>query len=233
MGVSTRLRKFEIHPIWSALSLIPSSLYIMSISCNLQFFTIADSRLEIYVPDTVAIQQQYSTNKNAAYWAQVWPASAGMCNFLQKYPQYIEDKRVLELAAGLGLPGLYAAGIAKQVTITDREEPAVQCIRQSIAHLQLSNTTTVSMDWKAAVHAPLPEVLLLSDVNYEPAVFDELLMVLEHFLQHKATIIISTPQRLVAKPFINSVLPYCIRQWNCRVLLNDRETEVSVFVLEK
>lgn len=87
------------------------------------------------------------------------------------------------------------------------------------------------MDWKDAVQLPLPDTLLLSDVNYEPKVFDELLKVSEHFLSNNVTIIISTPQRLVAKPFINRLLLYCHLQWSCNVLLNGKETGVSVFVL--
>lgn len=204
----------------------------MPLSLHLHSFTIANTQLEIYIPDTGAVQQAYSNNKDAAYWAQVWPASLGLCNFLQEHPHYIKDKNILELAAGLGLPGLYAAAIAKQVTITDREEQAVICIQQSIIHLQLKHTMAMAMDWKDAMQGPLPDVLLLSDVNYEPSVFDELLHVLEYFLQHKVTIIISTPQRLAAKQFINSLLPYSSQQWNGEVVWNGKATGVSVFVLE-
>jgi predicted nicotinamide N-methyase len=199
---------------------------------HLQPFLLSNTQLEIYIPDAEDVQQVYSNTKGAAYWAQVWPASVGLCNFLQEHPHYIEGKNILELAAGLGLPGLYAAATAKQVTITDREEQAVACIQQSISHLQLKNTMAAAMDWKNAMQAPLPDVLLLSDVNYEPAVFDELLNVLEYFLQHRATIIISTPQRLVAKQFINRLLPYCSQQWNSEVVLNSSATGVSVFVLK-
>ena len=204
----------------------------MPLPPHLQPFSLSGTQLEIYIPDADAVQKTYSNNKDAAYWAQVWPASIGLCNFLQEHPLYIERKNILELAAGLGLPGLYAAAIAKQVTITDREGEAIACIQQSITHLQLKNARAVAMNWKDAVQAPLPDVVLLSDVNYEPAVFDELLHVLEYFLQHKVTIIISTPQRLVAKQFVNRLLPYCSQQWNREVVLNGSETGVSVFVLE-
>jgi len=204
----------------------------MSLPLHLQPFTIANTQLEIYIPDAEAVQKTYSNNQDTAYWTQVWPSSAGLCNFLKEHPHYIEGKNVLELAAGLGLPGLYAAATARQVTITDREEQAVACIQQSIAHLQLKNTMAATMDWKNAVQAPFPDLILLSDVNYEPAVFDELLHVIEDFLQNKVTIIISTPQRLVAKQFINSLLSYSTQQWNGEVVWNGKETGVSVFVLE-
>ena len=204
----------------------------MSLPLHLQPFSLSGKQLEIYIPDAEAVQKTYSNNKDAAYWAQVWPASIGLCDFLQEHSHHIEGKNILEMAAGLGLPGLYAAATAKQVTITDREEQAVACIQQSISHLQLKNARAAAMEWKDAVQAPLPKVVLLSDVNYEPAVFDELLHVLEYFLQHKVTIIISTPQRLVAKQFVNRLLPYCSQQWNREVVWNGKETGVSVFVLE-
>lgn len=204
----------------------------MSMPHSLQSFTISDQQLEIYVPDHAMVQQHYHNNKEAAYWAQIWPASIGLCQFLQQHPEYINGKNILELAAGLGLAGIYAAGIAKQVHITDIEPQAVDCVQHSIKHLQLTNVSCAAMDWKDAVNTLLPDVLLLSDVNYEPAVFEELQQVLEYFLQNKVTIIISTPQRLVAKEFINRLLPYCKRQWNTDVLLNEKETAVSVLLLE-
>ncbi len=199
----------------------------------MQLFTIGDTQLEIYVPDKAAIQETYGAAVKDAYWAQVWPAAWGLCFFLQKHPQYIRNKTVLELAAGLGLPGLFASRQAKQVCITDREQQAMYYVEETARHQGLLNVTTAVMDWKAATKAPRPDTLLLSDVNYDPAVFPELQLLVEHFLQHATTIIISTPQRLVAKSFINRVLPFTTLQWSRTVLLNEKETGVSVFVLEK
>lgn len=150
---------------------------------------------------------------------------------MQQHPQYIAAKNILELAAGLGLPGLYTASFANKVTITDREALASEYVQQSAHHLQLLNVYTGTLDWKDADKEPLPDTVLLSDVNYEPEVFEELLQVLKYFLQHKVTIIISTPQRLIAKQFINALLPYCNTQWNTDVELNSKTTAVSVFVL--
>lgn len=205
----------------------------MALPFALQSFSINDIHLQIFVPQAKAVQQLYADNKHQSFWAQVWPASVGLCLFLQQHPHCISNKTVLELAAGLGLPGLYAARSAKQVCITDREQQAVDCVQQSAIHLQLLNVTAISMDWNEAMRTPLPQVLLLSDVNYEPAVFEELQRVLHYFLQQKVTIIISTPQRLMAKQFINALLPYCVMQWNNNVAFNDKENWVSVFVLEQ
>ncbi|WP_460683934.1 class I SAM-dependent methyltransferase [Niabella aquatica] len=189
--------------------------------------------MELYVPDADAIRRYYADNKSGAYWAQIWPAAIGLCRFLNRYPEYILDKKVLELAAGVGLPGLFAARQAKKITITDKEPLAEAFIAASAAHLQLPNVTAATLDWTEAPKAELPDVILLSDVNYESSVFEELQKVIEYFLAHHTTVIVSTPQRLVAKPFVISLLPYCIFQWNDTVLLHSTETGVSIFVLQE
>ncbi|MBO9591525.1 MAG: methyltransferase [Niabella sp.] len=194
-------------------------------------FLIGDRRLEIFMPPPDVVQQAYIHNKNAAYWAQVWPAAVGLCIFLQQHPQYITGQKVLELAAGLGLPGLYAASLARRVTISDKEALAGSYVKRSATHLQLNNVTVEALDWKDAIAQPLPDVVLLSDVNYAPEVFAELKKVIGHFLQQAVTVIISTPQRLVAKPFITTLLPYAAVQWSTAVALDNREADVSVFVL--
>src|SRR5690606_2088500 len=143
----------------------------------------------------------------------------------------IRNKHALELAAGLGLAGLFAASLAKQIVITDKEPVAEIFVKQSAQHLGLTNATAKTMNWNDATKEPLPTVVLLIDVNYEPAVFAALKQVLQFFLDQKVPVIISTPQRLVAKAFISSLLPYCMQQENYTIGLDEKETEVSVFVL--
>lgn len=205
----------------------------MALSFIKKAFHIGDDTLAVFVPDPVLVQQQYQQTPDAGYWAKVWPASIALCRFLQEHPYWVTGKTVLELAAGLGLPGLYAARMARQVISTDREPQAAAYVQQSAAALQLDNLVATTLNWSDAAAVPSPDVLLLSDVNYEPAVFAELQQVLKTFLYRQIPVIISTPQRLVAKQFINSLLSYSSIQWSCTVSLNGADTENNVFVLEK
>ena len=189
--------------------------------------------MELYIPDAHAVQQFYINNKDQAYWAKVWPASVGLCIFLQQNIGIIKNKNVLELAAGLGLPGLSIATNAGRVTITDKEPLAKTFVQQSAKYLQLKNVTARTLSWQQSISEPLPDVVLLSDVNYEPEVFEELWQVIQYFLNNNITVIISTPQRLVAKDFIARLLPFVAQQWNDNIELDNRETSVSVFVLTK
>lgn len=204
----------------------------MPIPGKLETFLLSNTSLEIYVPEELLIQQLYQHNRTDAYWAKVWPASVALCLFLQQHPYLIRDQKILELAGGLGLSGLYASFLAQQVTITDKEPLAATFVQQSALHLGLKNVASKALNWKDSIKEALPDVVLLSDVNYEPAVFNELKQVLHFFLSNNVTVIISTPQRLVAKPFIVELLPYSHLQWNSTVLLQQKETAVSVFVLK-
>ena len=199
---------------------------------TLQSFTFGHQSLNIFVPDTVLIQKEYH-HQHVPYWAQVWHAAVGLCIFLQEHPEYIKNKTVLELGAGLGLPGIVAAATAKQVCISDKSAEAMAIVEKSVLHHQLNNVSCKVIEWDIIENITIPEVVLLSDINYEPDAFAALLMMISHLLENSCTIILSTPQRLMAKTFIEQVLVNCINQATIPVLLRKKQKDISVFVLVK
>jgi predicted nicotinamide N-methyase len=208
----------------------------MSHPAILQKFLINTRSIEIFVPDPVLIAEAYKNKKvssTSLYWAKVWPSAVGLCIFLQDNLHYIQDKNVLELAAGPGLPGIFLAPFAQQVCISDIEPQAVALMQQSVLHHQLKNISCRVIDWKHLQDVSMPEVVLLSDINYEPAQFEQLLQVIHYFLDKQCTIVLSTPHRLMAKEFINQLLIFCKQQTAIEVELEMRNTSISVFVLKK
>jgi predicted nicotinamide N-methyase len=78
----------------------------------------------------------------------------------------------------------------------------------------------------------MPQVLLLSDVNYEPAAFDQLLAGIQHARQLGAEVWLSTPQRLSAIPFVEALLPATTLHLQQAVQLpGEVETMVSILHL--
>ena len=206
----------------------------MHFSPLLQTFFINDKAIEIFVPNTLLLKETHnSKNVTSLYWTKVWPSAIGLCIFLQNNLHYIKNKKVLELAAGPGLPGIFCAAYARQVCISDIEPQAVVLIHRSAMHHQLENVNCSVIDWNDLKDVPLPEVLLLSDINYEPSQFEQLLSVIRFFLDNGCTIILSTPQRLMAKSFINQLLLFCKEQAETEVQMEGQKTTVSVFVLKK
>lgn len=200
----------------------------MPVNASVQSYFINRQRVNLFVPvNPVQLKYVYSP-----YWAKVWPAALGLCYFLDANPVYIKNKAVKELAAGLGLPTLFVAKQALKVYCSDIEPAAVDLIKQSVLYNGFTNVRCYVKSWNDFYGDMNPETLLLSDVNYEPEQFEKLHEMLHYYLGHRCTIIISTPQRLMAKTFIEKLLPYCIQQEEVMVEQEGKEVAVSVFVLK-
>lgn len=192
-----------------------------------QTFDIGDRTHRLWVPDPDAIAHHYRDNKQAAYWARVWPAAIGLSWFLKDHPDYITGRNVLELGAGMGLPGISIADKAREIRITDIEPLAIPYIRRSAAgraHVQAQ-----TMDWRKPRETALPETLLFSDVNYDPAVFDELEALLRHYIERGTQVLLSTPQRLVARDFISRLTSFYTHTVTYPIDHGNQQTQVSVF----
>lgn len=211
----------------------------MAASLELQHFIRPGYSIDLFVPHAQEVQQTYLRQKQAGeephfpYWAKIWPASIAMSDFIQQHPETVQHKTVLELAAGLGMPGLLAARYAKTVCCSDYLQAAVDAMAASAAQTGLSNITCSLLNWHQLPDNIETEVLLMSDVNYDTAEFDQLYKVLMRFLKRGTSILLATPQRLMAKPFIESLLPFCISQSEMMVDHQNQQTAVSILQLQQ
>lgn len=209
----------------------------MKYELELQSIVIGDTTIKLFVPMADSVKQVYQAQREAdstipfPYWARVWPAALALSTFLQKEPHYIIGKTVLELAAGVGLPSLLAARYASTVCCSDYLPETLDVVQRSIALNGAANISTRLLDWHRLPADLTPEVLLLSDINYDPREFDVLYGVFTRFLHSGTLMLLSTPQRLMAKPFIERLLPWCIHQEELPVLNSGEVTPVSVLVL--
>ena len=206
---------------------------------QLQMFTFGQHRISVYVPHLSAVQQAYEQGKKKnvqtplPYWAQVWPAALALGEFIHQHPDYIHNKTVLELAAGLGLPSLIAAHFAQHVTCSDYIEEAVQVVQQSAQYNGLHNLRCRTLNWHHLPRDLAADVLLLSDVNYDPPEFEILYKIIKGFVERGTIVIISTPQRLMAKDFISRLLPWCTLQHQADVQHNGSAVPITIMILQK
>jgi len=211
---------------------------ISGFSTHTSKFTFGNQTIQLVMPDAASIQQRYTTLSSRSeplifpFWSKVWPSAVGLCEYLEQHPHYIKDKNILELAAGLGLPSVLSSIYAKRVHCTDIIQEAVEFAQQSAVANSFSNMHCSVLDWNDAAALDY-DTLLLSDVNYNSAQFDTLYKVVHSFLNSGLTVIISTPQRLMAKPFVEFLLPFCIDSDECIVEDEQNETAVSILVLKK
>jgi predicted nicotinamide N-methyase len=167
------------------------------------------------------------------YWAKVWPSSIALLNVLKAHPHLIKDKHVLEIGAGIGLPSLMMAGITKSIQVSDYDKEAIELLRKNIEHLELENAEALKLDWNALPEAIHPEVLILSDVNYDTTQFDALISLIEKFILQGSTVILSTPQRIMASTFVLALSIFIIADYLELVDENGVNQEISILVLSK
>lgn len=209
----------------------------ISLPLQLQTVSLGEYCLQLYIPDPQGVKAYYRLQKekdiNAPfpYWAKLWPAALAMGTFLLQHPQYITGKKVLELAAGLSLPSLIAARYAQEVCCSDYIPEAVAIAQKSAHYNGLMNISGTILNWCNLPESLSADILLLSDINYDPEAFDLLYGVLITFLEKSTTIILTTPQRLMAKPFVERLLPWCVHQQEIAVP-HEEQTLISLLVLK-
>jgi predicted nicotinamide N-methyase len=206
----------------------------MAFSLSLKHYVIGGQNVALYEPDKEAIAASYQKGEIAfPYWSQVWPAAIALSQFVIHHPPYIAGKKVLELAAGLGLPSIVAAQYATSVLASDYAEEALLSVRKTIEHHQLQNVHAQLLDWDYLPADLTTEVLLLSDVSYDAALFSVQEKIIRQFLASGTTVIISTPQRLIAKEAIAPLLVFCTHQEEIILMHNGKEVATTVIVLQK
>jgi predicted nicotinamide N-methyase len=207
----------------------------MSASLQLQHLQRPGYTIDLYVPNAQEVQNNYLQQKQLQaqvpfpHWTKLWPAALAMSDFIYQHPELVKDKKVLELAAGLGLPSFIAARYATTVCCSDYLKEAVDAMSKSVQHLQLTNVTSQLLDWNHLPDDLTTDVLLLSDINYDPEQFEQLYQVQQRFIQQGTLILLTTPQRLMAKPFIEQLLPFCKQQYEMAV----DDTSISLLLLQK
>ena len=125
----------------------------------------------------------------------IWPASLFLCDWLMEKRKedllgdsFVGELRVLEIGCGLGIVGLTAvlSGLASFVCLTDANEEALQLVKENIEANELeSGVASVFPHWWGTLldaQAESCNVLLGSDVIYDPELFPALCQTIVHFL---------------------------------------------------
>ena len=193
--------------------------------------------LTIYVPIEGLVKPTYEqqlindTSTSFPFWAKIWPASKAMCSFLQKEAAYIKGKRVLEIGAGIGIPSFIIAKHALEIIMSDHAPEAVELIKKNIQHLGLTNVKAMCIDWNHFPENMGAQTIILSDINYAPEQFEPLLKLVRTLLDQGSTIIIATPQRITALPFVEAIQPFVKRSVLHSISEGEQLIDIRMLVL--
>ncbi|CAD5316206.1 unnamed protein product [Arabidopsis thaliana] len=116
-------------------------------------------------------------NLKEEYGLFVWPCSVILAEYVWQHRSRFRDSSILELGAGTSLPGLVAAKVGANVTLTDdATKPEVLDNMRRVLGL----TWGV---WDAPILDLRPNIILGADVLYDSSAFDDLFATVSFLLQ--------------------------------------------------
>ena len=169
------------------------------------------------------------------YWAELWPASIALSQFIVENAELVSGKNALELGCGVGLTGLAAAMHGASVRISDYQPDALR-ISELNWLLNLDRSpASVLMDWRNPTIDEKFELIIASDVVYEKRFFDALIKVFHHNLKPNGQIILSEPNRTIAVDFFKKLSRegFCFKSYPTEIDRNDQTYHIKVYVIER
>ncbi len=136
------------------------------------------------------------------YWADLWPSAIGLSKYIDDNPKLVNEKNVLEIGCGLGMPGIVAAMNGANVTMTDYLQEALDFSENNWKKNLSSKFNGQLLDWRDVSKVEKADVILASDVAYESRSFEPLKKSLKHILKPNGVLLLSEPNRKFASPFI-------------------------------
>ncbi|XP_053424741.1 histone-arginine methyltransferase METTL23 isoform X1 [Nycticebus coucang] len=134
------------------------------------------------VPDAQVLHLQYGM--------YVWPCAVVLAQYLWFHRRSLLGKAVLEIGAGVSLPGILAAKCGAEVTLSDSSElpHCLEICRQSCLMNNLPQVHVVGLTWGHIscnlLTLPPQDIILASDVFFEPEDFEDILTTV-YFLMQK------------------------------------------------
>lgn len=157
------------------------------------------------------------------YGLLLWDSALAMAEVLSEQPGLVRGKRVLELGAGVGLAGLVARHLGARVTQCDHSPEALEICRLNALANGVADAELTHADWRNWHHDGLYDLIIGSDVLYDPEAHAPILAIMERNLAARGRMLLTDPGRMDTPRFTEAIeLAGWITTTSSRVALPDR-----------
>jgi len=155
--------------------------------------------------ESLLSEEAFEHEEFLPYWAELWPSASALARAVGV--RALRGARVLELGCGLGLPSLAAAAAGGRVLATDWAPDAMALLERNAARNGLTiEAQTVSWAAPEAIVARAPwDLVIASDVLYEPRNGEALLPLLPRLVDARGQIWLADPGRPAATRFLAAI----------------------------
>ncbi|MDB4975936.1 MAG: hypothetical protein JWN48_4277 [Myxococcaceae bacterium] len=156
---------------------------------------------------TIEQERQYLAceRDRLPYGVMLWPAAIALTHDLLARADQLRGKRVLELGAGTGMPGIVAASLGAQVLQIDRNEVALHVCTMNKERNRVANLEVREAEWET-FHSDQPfDLILGADVLYVTTMHERLRAICDAYLAPGGTVLFSDPLRSQSLPMLESM----------------------------
>ena len=139
------------------------------------------------------------------YGVMLWPASIALVHDVLARADQLRGKRVLELGAGTGMPGIVAATLGAQVLQVDRNEVALHVCTMNKERNHVPNVDVREADWETFQCDQQFDLILGSDVLYVTTMHDRLRAICDAYLAPGGVVLFSDPLRSQSLPMLEAM----------------------------
>ncbi|KAF9287798.1 70-kilodalton heat shock protein [Mortierella alpina] len=149
----------------------------------------------------VTVMEEQTTISSGTTGLRTWEASFWLAEYLIDHPDILAGKNVVDIGCGVGFLGIACALLgAKQVVLTDGNTNVLAMAAENIGYNNVPCPTRASLlDWEnftgEQIEALGAEVLILSDLTYDPTNIVPLVTVLKAMLVKGVTAYMSSAIR--------------------------------------
>lgn len=159
-------------------------------------FLCPELRLRLLPPSAPSWHATDPAALDMPYWAFAWPGGQALARFLLDHPEWVRGRRVLDLGSGCAIEGIAAArGGAARVLCADIDPHAARAALDNAA----LNGVTLDVTTDDLLFEPIeqaPELILLGDTCYAPALAARVLPWLHAHRARGAEVLIGDPLRV-------------------------------------
>ncbi|MBF0481484.1 MAG: methyltransferase domain-containing protein [Desulfovibrionaceae bacterium] len=146
-------------------------------------------------------EDEFGCDERAPYWAEIWPASLLLAEWLAKMQNEIRGAACLDLGCGLGLTAIVAANLGARVVGLDYERPALGYARGNARRNGGLSPLFTLMDWRAPGFAPHSfDFMWGGDILYERRFYEPLRDLFRACLKPCGRVWLAEPRRSVSAP---------------------------------
>jgi predicted nicotinamide N-methyase len=139
------------------------------------------------------------------YGVMLWPAAIALAHDVLSRPEQLRGKRVLELGAGTGIPGILAASLGARVLQVDRSDVALHVCRMNIERNQATMVELQQVDWNEFHSDQQFDMILGADVLYATSMHDRLRAICDQCLAPGGQVLFSDPLRAASLSMLGAM----------------------------